>query len=150
MSFNESSLASAMGALHMPGTSSEAVLPHDVLARLTRQHPNILLVGPVAFIHGALKSIEPLVSQPIVSWLPYETHGLPTAPCSTLVIHRVDTASAEQQQELYGWFETRARQVQVVATTLASLYPRVTEGTFLESLYYRLNHVCLMSDRLNG
>jgi hypothetical protein len=150
MSINESSLASAMGALRMPGTGSETVLPQDVLARLTRQHPNILLVGPAAFIHAALKTIEPLVPQPIVSWRPYETHGVPDAACSTLVIHRVDTANVEQQQELFGWFETKARQVQVVATTLAPLYPRVTEGAFLEALYYRLNHVCLMSDRLHA
>ena len=134
-------------ALQMPGESQSA-LPHGVLARLKRQHPNILLIGPAGFALAALKSIEPVVPQPIVSWRPYDAHDVPSGSFGTLVIHRVDTADAEQQQKLCDWFQTRPRHVQVVSTALAPLYPFVEQGTFLEMLYYRLNHVCLEADRL--
>lgn len=147
MSLNERSLASTSGAFHIPGERRE-VLPPEVLTRLKRQHPNILLIGPSAFALAALKSIEPVVPQPIVTWRPHETHDVPSGPFGTLVIHRVDTADAEQQQKLCGWFDARPRHVQVVSTALAPLYPFVEEGTFLEALYYRLNHVCLVADRL--
>jgi len=132
----------------MPGEGWHDVLPQDVLTRLKRQHPNLLVVGPVAFVHAALRSIEPLVPQPIVSWHPYEKREVPDESYATLVIHRVDTADADQQRQLCEWFDTRPRHVQVVSTALAPLYPFVQNGTFLEALYYRLNHVSLISDRL--
>ena len=40
----------------MPGQGWEGVLPPDVLTRLKRQHPNILLIGPAAFALAAMKS----------------------------------------------------------------------------------------------
>jgi len=132
----------------MPGEGWDNVLTQDVLARLKRQHPNILVVGPAAFVHAALRSIEPLVPQPIVSWRPYETREVPVESYATLVIHRIDTADADQQRQLCEWFDTRPRHVQVVSTTVAPLYPFVQNGTFLEALYYRLNHVSLISERL--
>jgi len=146
MSLNESSLAST---LHIPGEGWDNVLPQEVLTRLKRQHPNILVVGPAAFVHAALRSIEPLVPQPIFSWRPYEARGVPADSYATLVIHRVDTADADQQRQLCDWFDTRPRHIQVVSTALAPLYPFVENGTFLEALYYRLNHVSLISDRLH-
>lgn len=148
MSLNERLFASTTEALPIPGERQEAVLSQDVLMRLKRQHPNILLIGPPSFMLGALKSIEPVVPQPIVSWRPHETHDIPSGSFGTLVIHRVDTADADQQQNLCAWFDTKPRHVQVVSTALAPLYPFVEQGTFLEALYYRLNHVCLLADRL--
>ena len=38
----------------MPGGGWDAMLSNDVLTRLTRQRPNILLVGPAAFAQAAL------------------------------------------------------------------------------------------------
>jgi len=130
----------------MPGESWDNVLPQDVLTRLERQHPNVLVVGPAAFVHAALRSIEPLVPQPIVAWRPYETREVPAESYATLVIHRVDTADTDQQRELCEWFDARPKHVQVVSTSLAPLYPFVQNGTFLEALYYRLNHVSLISE----
>jgi hypothetical protein len=147
MSVNERSFASMTGALHLPGQGRDAVLPQEVLTRLKRQHPNILLIGPAAFALAALKSIEPVVPQPIVTWRPHDTRGIPSGSFGTLIIHRVDTVDTEQQQQLCEWFEARPRHVQVVSTALAPLYPFVEQGTFLEALYYRLNHVCLVADR---
>ena len=148
MSLNERSLVSIPEALPLPGGRWGGVLHQDVVTRLRRQHPNILLIGPAAFALEALNSIEPAVPQPIVSWRPSETPEVPSGSFRTLVIHRVDTADAEQQQKLCAWFDARPHHVQVVSTALAPLYPFVEQGTFLETLYYRLNHVCLVAERL--
>ncbi len=132
----------------MPGEDWDAVVPQDVLTRLQRQHPNVLLVGPPSFLSAALKSLEPLAAQPVVSWNPCEMPGIPDGSHGTLIIHRVDTADLDQQQRLCQWLESRTRPVQVISTALAPLYPFVPAGTFLETLYYRLNHVCLISGTL--
>src|SRR5436305_9800181 len=100
MPVNESSFASTTGALHMPGGGWDAMLPNDVLTRLTRQRPNILLVGPAAFAQAALKSVESLVPHPTVSWAPDQTRTVPAGSYATLLIHRIDTADGEQQQQL--------------------------------------------------
>ncbi len=132
----------------MPGEHWDAVVPKDVLAQLRRQHPNLLLIGPTGFVNGALKTVEPLLLQPIVSWSPYDQRDIPDGSYATLVVHRIDTADGEQQRHLCEWFESRSRPVQVISTALAPLYPFVTAGTFIETLYYRLNHVCLISGTL--
>jgi hypothetical protein len=134
----------------MPGKTWDAVVPQEVLTRLQRQHPNVLLVGPTGFVNAALKSVEPLAPQPIVSWNPCETREIPDGSYATLLIRRVDTADAEQQRQLCKWFETRQQRIQVISTTQAPLFPLVQAGTFLETLYYRLNHVSLISGTAGG
>jgi hypothetical protein len=146
MSLKKSSYASTRGAAPVPGKSWHAVLPQERLTRLARQRPNILLIGPASFTRAALKQIEPLVTQPIVAWQPQETPSVPEGSYGTLLIHRLDQADSEQQTQLCEWFDTRPCHIQVVSTSPAPLFAFVEQGTFLETLYYRLNHVCLTFD----
>ena len=44
---------------------------------------------------------------------------------------------------LLRWLERATGRTQVVSTTSTSLLPRVQDGTFVDTLYYRLNTVCL-------
>ena len=131
----------------MPAGGWDAILPQGVLTRLTQQHPNILLVGPAAFTNAALALIEPLVRPPVARWMPRDSRALPNGSYATLIIAGVDVADAEQQLRLCEWFDKRPRQVQVVSIAESSLYPLIQEGTFLEALYYRLNHICVLSNR---
>jgi hypothetical protein len=130
----------------MPVDRWDAVLPDEVLTRLTRQHPNILLVGPETFTDAALKLIEPLVHHPIAWWVPDAQESVPAGAFATLIIGRVDAADPEQQHDLCEWFDGCKGRVQVVSTSFTPLFPLIQEGTFLEALYYRLNHVCVLSD----
>jgi hypothetical protein len=130
----------------MPVDRWDVVLPEEVLTRLTRHHPNILLVGPAAFTDAALKLIEPLVQHPIAWWMPDQKRTVPIDAFSTLIISCVDAADAEQQNHLCEWFDRRPGRVQVVSTAVTPLFPLIQAGTFLEALYYRLNHVCVLSD----
>jgi hypothetical protein len=146
MSLKKSSYASTSGVASVPGKNWHAVLPQERLERLARQRPNILLIGPASFTRSALTQIEPLVTQPIVAWQPQETPGVPEGSYGTLLIHRLDLADADQQAQLCEWFDTRPCHIQVVSTSPAPLFEFVEQGAFLETLYYRLNHVCLTSD----
>jgi len=130
----------------MPVEQWDAVLPHEVLTRLTRQHPNVLLVGPPAFTEAALKQIEPLVHHPVARWVPDGKRTIPLGAFATLFVGRLDIADAEQQSHLCQWFDTHPGHVQVVSTAVTPLFPLIQAGTFLEALYYRLNHVCVLSD----
>jgi hypothetical protein len=130
----------------MPVDRWDAVLPGEVLTQLTRQHPNILLVGPTAFTDAGLKLIAPLVHVPVAWWMPHEKHAIPTGAFATLFIGGVDSADADQQRQLCHWLEVCPDRVQVVSTAVTPLFPLVQAGTFLDTLYYRLNHVCMRSD----
>ena len=130
----------------MPVDRWDAALPDEVLTRLTRQHPNILLVGPEAFTGAALKLIEPLVHRPVAWWMPDEIRTVPVGAFATLMIGGVDAADAEQQKYLCEWFDGCKGRVQVVSTSFTPLFPLIQSGTFLEALYYRLNHICVLSD----
>jgi Sigma-54 interaction domain len=146
MSLKKSSFASRSRVAPAPGKNWHAVLPQERLERLARQRPNILLIGPTSFTRAALKQIEPLVAQPIVAWQPQEAPSVPEGSYGTLLVHRLDLADSNQQVQLCEWFDTRPCHIQVVSTSPAPLFEFVEQGTFLETLYYRLNHVCLTSD----
>ena len=51
--------------------------------------------------------------------------------------------SFDDQQRLVEWLERAAGRTQVVATSRTALLPRVDAGTFIDTLYYRLNTIAL-------
>ena len=62
----------------------------------------------------------------------------------TLLICDVATLSLDQQRALLSWLDCAVPgQTQVVSTTALELFPLVEHGTFLQTLYYRLNSVRL-------
>lgn len=134
----------------MPVDRWDAVLPEEVLTRLTRQHPNILLVGPATFTDAAVRLIEPIVQLPIASWMPEQKRAVPVGGFATLFIGGVDAADAEQQSQLCHWFDSYPGRVQVVSTAATPLFPLIQTGGFLERLYYRLNHVCCVVTDARG
>src|SRR5262249_55362759 len=105
MTFEGSSYVSTTGALSMPVDRWDAVLPEEMLTRLTGQHPTILLVGPATFTEAALRLIEPLVQHPIAWWAPAQKRSVPTGGFATLFIGGVDAADAEQQSRLCNWLD---------------------------------------------
>jgi transcriptional regulator of acetoin/glycerol metabolism len=66
---------------------------------------------------------------------------LPPFPGGTLVLDDVAEMTVHQQIELYDWLTTMRGRTQVAAVTSAPLSMLVSEGRFLEGLYYRLNMV---------
>jgi DNA-binding NtrC family response regulator len=64
-----------------------------------------------------------------------------------MVLQDVGALCPEEQRRLLNWLEESGGRTQVVSTSAEPLLARVTEGSFLDTLYYRLNTVCVETSR---
>jgi hypothetical protein len=122
-------------------TADRDLLSADLLGILARTYPHILLVGPHAAADRAVGLMRPHLRRPIVSWSPRDASTLPTECRGTLLIPAIDAATSEQQSHLCTWLDARTGIVQVLSISVTPLFPLVTDGAFLDRLYYRLNQV---------
>jgi transcriptional regulator of acetoin/glycerol metabolism len=60
-----------------------------------------------------------------------------------MVLHDVGLMQPNEQLDLLAWLEQAAGRTQVVSTSPTPLMPRVHTGLFIDTLYYRLNTVCV-------
>jgi DNA-binding NtrC family response regulator len=67
-------------------------------------------------------------------------------PGGTLVLLNVNRMDAADQQRLNTWLEDWRSKPRVISTSQVSLVPMMRAGLFLESLYYRLNTLCLTAE----
>jgi hypothetical protein len=103
------------------------------------RHPNILIVGPDGLVAAALRKLWASLRQPVVS-VTWPNYPLPVdSRAGTLLVRDLELLPGEDQHRLQEWLDQPGRSVQVVATSSASVFQRVAQGTFLSSLYYRLN-----------
>jgi hypothetical protein len=70
---------------------------------------------------------------------------LPTVPTSMVVIDDVAALSAADQHALLLWLD-RHPDAMVLSFAENAVFPLVTNGTFLERLFYRLNIITLTVD----
>lgn len=119
----------------------------DLLAALHRLHPNILIVGAGIDTDRVLAHIRPTLRTPVASWSPTDTPHLPTPAFQTLIVRDVDSLTGTQQASLTALLGRSAGELQIVAIARRPLFPLVTQGLFLDELYYRLNAVLLEGDR---
>lgn len=106
--------------------------------------PNLLLVGTAGAFRMVLEMLWLELREPIVTWHPGQPLELPlSGRAATLVLHDVGELTYDDQHRVLRWLERSAGQIRVVSTSPASLWPRVKAGSFNETLYYRLNTVCV-------
>lgn len=79
--------------------------------------------------------------EPMPIWRPGEPFVLPRNGQRMMILQDVGALTLEDQHHLLKWLEGPGRHTQIVTTTPEPLLPRVDDGTFLDSLYYRLNVV---------
>jgi len=104
--------------------------------------PNVLMIGPVPLVEAMLTTIAATLFAPVRSWTPeVELAALGTE--STVVIRDVATVCLDRQKALLTWLSESPYRPQIVATSSVDVFTLVTEGLFLEDLYYRLNTVVL-------
>jgi len=70
---------------------------------------------------------------------------LPTVPNSMVVIEDVAALSPDDQRTLLHWLD-RHGDALVLSFAVSPVFPLVTNGTFLEGLFYRLNIITLTID----
>ena len=117
---------------------------HEDLVMMGMPRVNLLLTGRDGVVSTVLRNLGPGLSKPIVSWSPGEPLALPTADAAgTMVLHDVGSLRIEDQIQLLEWLSRAMGRTQVVSTSAAPLLPRVRAGAFIDTLYYRLNTVCL-------
>jgi hypothetical protein len=120
-----------------PSTMASGPIPEWVILHARR--PNVLFTGPQAATEVFMATLRPALRRPVHRWAP-DTPLPALGEVPTLLIWDVATLSLDQQQALLSWLDRAAPgQTQVVSTTALELFPLVERGTFLETLYYRLN-----------
>ena len=113
--------------------------------RLVEMHRvNLLLMGGDEVVQPLVESLAARFHQPVGTWSPGERLVLPPAErTGTMVLNDVGALAVQDQIQLLEWLGTAIGRTQVVSTTPAPLLPRVESGKFIDTLYYRLNTVCV-------
>jgi hypothetical protein len=112
------------------------------LARMPRV--NLLLIGADGVTQNALNMLLPGLRTPIETCRASERLALPSSTqAGTMILRDVDALTTDDQHRLLNWLELCVGRTQVVSTTGSPLLSRVEEGGFLDTLYYRLNTVCV-------
>jgi hypothetical protein len=105
---------------------------------------NLLLIAPDGVVRYVLESLLLNLREPIWKWTPPGPLVLPPPDqVGTLILHDVGALLPKEQLELLDWLEFASRDTQIVSTSSTALIPRVHEGAFIDTLYYRLNTVCV-------
>ena len=105
---------------------------------------NLLLVGSQGAVRIVMEMLWLELREPILTWRPGQPLDLPTpGRASTLVLHDVNELTKDNQQRVIDWLDEIGSCIRVVSTTRTSLWPRLKSGEFDETLYYRLNTVCV-------
>ena len=118
--------------------------PLDEWSVFQATKPNALLIGPAADVKAAISGLLPYLRAPVV------VHCHPRAmaectwpPTGALVGWDVDTLDRTQQEQLLAWMDSHAADLQVISVGEAPVFPLVLRKEFIDTLYYRLNMVCL-------
>jgi transcriptional regulator of acetoin/glycerol metabolism len=90
-------------------------------------------------------TVWPSLKKAIV-WAKGTRLSLPVESCGTLILQEGDRLGESDQADLLRWLSDSGRSVQVLTTSPRPLLPLVEAGSFLDSLYYRLNQVLIAVD----
>jgi hypothetical protein len=105
---------------------------------------NLLVIHRDGIAGDVLDPLMADLNPPITNWRPGQCLVLPPVTgAGTVVLQDVGALAQEDQYRLLDWLETTEGRAQVVSTTPEPLLPRVISGRFLDTLYYRLNTVCV-------
>ncbi len=105
---------------------------------------NLLLVGPDDEARQLIGDLRPDLDGPTMVWEPGRPLHLPdpTRP-GTLILRHIGQMSSDDQQRLNEWLPVAGRRLRIISTSPVSLMPLIRRGAFYETLYYRLNVVCV-------
>jgi hypothetical protein len=105
---------------------------------------NLLVIHSRGVLPRLLDVLLPDLEEPIVSWRPGQHLALPSGtPSGTMILRDVGALADDEQRRLLDWLEETDGRTQVVSTSAEPLLSRVESGDFLDTLYYRLNTVCV-------
>jgi hypothetical protein len=109
---------------------------------LAQSRANALIIGDRLAVMRVLNIIWPSLKKS-VRWVEGTRLSLPLDPDGTLILEQGDRLSERDQADLLEWLKDHGQSVRVLTTSTRPLFPLVKAGSFLDSLYYRLNHVII-------
>jgi hypothetical protein len=105
---------------------------------------NLLFVGVNGAVERVLEQLQIELHQTVTTRRPGQRLVVPPiSPAPTLILHDVGSLEADDQKRLLQWLEVTEGTAQVISTTTTSLLTRVQQREFSDTLYYRLNTVCV-------
>lgn len=113
------------------------------LGQLGMPRVNALFIGVDDRVWSMLAATLTLAS-PVAVWRPGDPMHLPeNGTIRTLIIREVGNMSGAEQVRLLVWLDRAVGRTQVVSISSDPLMPLVEEGRFINTLYYRLNTICI-------
>lgn len=140
--FGDAAYAARASEAHSREDWRRARAAHVGLELLGMPRANVLLVGIDGMVWNLLQTLLPALSEPVKTWCPGQALDLTASGRpGTLVLHDVGAMPLGDQLRLLKWLENG--RTQIVSMTSMPLLPRVQSGAFIDTLYYRLNTVCV-------
>ncbi len=116
----------------------------EVVQLAEKHRVNVLLMGTNDVVNRVMAALHERLPEPVARWSPGEQFMLPAAEqVGTIVLNDVGALAIQEQIQLLEWLNTAQGRTQVVSTAPTLLLPRVKAGAFIDTLYYRLNTLCL-------
>ena len=123
-------------------TTASAAVPTDWDLVFSAQ-VNVLLLGDGRTTAMLIDEMRPHLIEPVVSVRGGDSPDLNSLPSvGTVVLCDLDELMSADQLALNAWLSERHR-ARVISTSQVSLVPLIDAGMFSDSLYYRLNTLCL-------
>ena len=130
-----------------PPGGSERNSPDQALevVQLAEMHRvNVLLLGTNDVVNRVMAALHERLPEPVARWSPGDEFMLPAVgKVGAIVLNDVGALAIQEQIQLLEWLNMAQGRTQVVSTTPTLLLPRVKAGAFIDTLYYRLNTLCL-------
>jgi hypothetical protein len=105
----------------------------------------LMVTGTAVSIGAFLDDLKLLLPAPLTVVDCGCTLSLKGASVGTVILHNVDRCGIAAQWQLLEWLHMRPLGMQVVSTSSCSVFALTATGAFLDTLYYRLNTVCVES-----
>ena len=116
----------------------------EVVQLAEKHRVNVLLMGKNDVVNRAMEALAERLPEPVARWSPGQQFMLPAAESAgSVVLNDVGKLAIQEQIQLLEWLNKAHGRTQVVSTAPTLLLPRVKAGAFIDTLYYRLNTVCL-------
>jgi hypothetical protein len=116
----------------------------DDLELVRDKRTNLLVIGEHAATRAVLEELRLGSREMVVAWRPGQALELPPpGRATTLILHDVDQLTIAAQGAVLRWLDQSAARIWVVSTSTEPLWPQVESGAFSDTLYYRLNIVCV-------
>jgi hypothetical protein len=115
----------------------------DWLLLTDASRPNGLLIGSGPIADAILTALRPSLRHPIVRWPEDRAPWTARQPVGTLILRDVTALAPHECGALLAWMDEAGVGVQVISMAPRPVYPLVQQQTFPDSLYYRLNQVCV-------